>query len=206
MGAGPYVLVLYYSRSGGTANLARHVARGVRSHGRFEARLRTVPPVSAATEQTLPPVPEDGAVYCSKDDLAGASALALGSPTRFGNMAAPIKYFLDGTVDLWLAHRLSGRPASVFCSTGSLHGGQESTLLTMMVPLLHHGMVLVGLPYSERWLNETTSGGTPYGASHVSGADGNATLSEAEEQLAFALGARLAGVAARLEANGGGGA
>ncbi len=194
----PYVLVLYYSRSGGTANLARHLARGVRSHGRFEARLRTVPPVAAATERTVPPVPDEGAPYCSKDDLAGCSALALGSPTRFGNMAAPLKFFLDGTADLWLSHHLAGRPAAVFCSTGSLHGGQESTLLTMMMPLLHHGMVLVGLPYSERWLSETTSGGTPYGASHVSGADGRPDLSDAEKQLAFALGARLADVAAKL--------
>lgn len=194
----PYVLVLYYSRSGGTANLARHLARGVRSQGRFDARLRTVPPVAAATERTVPPVPDEGAPYCSKEDLAGCSALALGSPTRFGNMAAPLKFFLDGTADLWLSHRLAGRPAAVFCSTGSLHGGQESTLLTMMMPLLHHGMVVVGLPYSEHWLSETTSGGTPYGASHVSGADGRPELSEAEKQLAFALGARLADVAFRL--------
>ncbi|MAT84185.1 MAG: NAD(P)H-quinone oxidoreductase, partial [Gammaproteobacteria bacterium] len=131
----PYVLILYYSRSGGTANLARHVARGVQAAGDFDARLRTVPPVAAATEQTVPPIPEDGAVYCTKEDLAGCSALALGSPTRFGNMAAPLKFFLDGTVDLWLSHRLEGRPAGVFCSTGSLHGGQETTLLTMMMPL-----------------------------------------------------------------------
>ena len=156
----PYLLVLYYSRSGGTANLARHVARGIHSHGAFEARLRTVPPVSAATEQTLPPVPEEGAVYCSKQDLAGCSGLALGSPTRFGNMAAPLKFFLDGTADLWLSHRLAGKPAAVFCSTGSLHGGQETTLLSMMLPLLHHGMVLLGLPYSEPGLNRTTSGST----------------------------------------------
>lgn len=193
----PYVLVLYYSRSGGTANLARHLARGVQSRG-LEARLRTVPPVSATTEQTMPPVPDSGAVYCSKDDLAECTALALGSPTRFGNMAAPLKYFLDGTADLWLSHRLSSRPAAVFCSSGSLHGGQESTLLTMMMPLLHHGMLLVGLPYSEQALNETTSGGTPYGASHVSGTGGRAELSDAEKTLAHALGARLADVALRL--------
>ncbi len=194
----PYVLVLYYSRSGGTANLARHVARGVQSAGDFDARLRTVPPVSAATEKTVPPIPEDGAVYCTREDLAGCSALALGSPTRFGNMAAPLKFFLDGTVDLWLSHRLEGRPAGVFCSTGSLHGGQETTLLTMMMPLLHHGMVLVGLPYRERWLNDTTSGGTPYGPSHVSGPEGRAALTEAEQHLAEALGRRLAHVAGRL--------
>ncbi len=195
----PYVLILYYSRSGGTANLARHVARGVQAAGDFDARLRTVPPVAAATEQTVPPIPEDGAVYCTKEDLAGCSALALGSPTRFGNMAAPLKFFLDGTVDLWLSHRLEGRPAGVFCSTGSLHGGQETTLLTMMMPLLHHGMVLTGLPYREQWLHDTTSGGTPYGPSHVSGADGRAALTEAEQKLAEALGRRLAYLAGRLE-------
>jgi NAD(P)H dehydrogenase (quinone) len=194
----PYVLVLYFSRSGGTANLARHIARGVQSQGMFEARLRTVPPVSATTEQTTPPVPESGAVYCTKDDLAGCSALALGSPTRFGNMAAPLKYFLDSTADLWLSHRLAGKAAAVFCSTGSLHGGQEATLLSMMVPLFHHGMLLLGLPYTERWLNETTSGGTPYGASHVSGTSAHADLSDAEKHLAQALGQRLADVAARL--------
>ncbi len=194
----PYVLVLYYSRSGGTANLARHLARGAQSGGEVDVRVRTVPPVSAATEQTVPAIPDDGAVYCSKDDLAGCSALALGSPTRFGNMAAPLKFFLDGTVDLWLSHSLAGKPAAVFCSTGSLHGGQETTLLTMMMPLLHHGMILLGLPYSERWLNETSSGGTPYGASHVSGSEARPALSEAEEALAFALGARLADVAVRL--------
>jgi NAD(P)H dehydrogenase (quinone) len=194
----PYVLILYFSRSGGTANLARHIARGVQSQGQFEARLRTVAPISATTEQTMPPVPDSGAVYCSKDDLAGCSALALGSPTRFGNMAAPLKYFLDSTADLWLSHRLAGKPAAVFCSTGTLHGGQEATLLSMMVPLFHHGMLLLGLPYSERWLNETTSGGTPYGASHVSGKDARAELSDAEKHLAHVLGHRLADVAARL--------
>lgn len=203
--ARPYVLVLYYSRSGGTANLARQVARGIQDRGGpnalVEPRLRTVPPVSAATEQTLPAIPEDGALYCSKEDLAGCAGLAIGSPTRFGNMAAPLKFFLDGTVDLWLAHRLEGRPAAAFCSTGSLHGGQESTLLSMMLPLLHHGMVLVGLPYSEPGLNETTSGGTPYGASHVSGADGQATLTDTEQRLARALGVRLADVALRLGAD-----
>lgn len=195
----PYILILYYSRSGGTANLARHVARGVDSQGGLEARLRTVPPVSAITEQTAPAVPDTGAIYCTKDDLAGCSGLALGSPTRFGNMAAPLKYFLDGTVDLWLSHRLEGRPAAVFCSTGSMHGGQETTLLSMMLPLLHHGMLLLGVPYSEDGLNRTTSGGTPYGPSHVSGADARSELSETEKELAFALGARLAGVTARLD-------
>lgn len=193
----PYILVLYYSRSGGTAALARHIARGVDRDGRFESRLRTVPPVAAETGKILPPVPEDGAVYCSKDDLAGCAGLALGSPTRFGNMAAPLKYFLDGTADLWMQHVLVGKPASVFCSSATQHGGQESTLLTMMVPLLHHGMLITGIPYSERALNETREGGSPYGASHVSGS-GSSTLSAHEEELAEALGARLADAAARL--------
>lgn len=164
----------------------------------FDARLRTVPPVSAQTEQTLPAVPDQGAVYCSKEDLAGCSGLALGSPTRFGNMAAPLKYFLDGTVDLWLGHQLAGKPAAVFCATGSLHGGQETTLLTMMMPLLHHGMLLLGLPYSEPALHTTTGGGSPYGASHVSGADANAALTRDEQALAQALGERLSDVAAAL--------
>jgi len=194
----PHILILYYSRSGGTANLARYLARGVQSQGTFEARMRTVPPVSAATEQTVPAIPESGAVYCSKDDLAGCSGLALGTPTRFGNMAAPLKYFLDGTVDLWLGHQLAGKPAATFCSTGSLHGGQESTLLSMMLPLLHHGMLLLGLPYSESALNSTRTGGSPYGASHVSGADGQPGLSEEEQTLAFALGRRLATVTQAL--------
>ncbi|TNF86301.1 MAG: NAD(P)H:quinone oxidoreductase [Gammaproteobacteria bacterium] len=193
----PYVLVLYYSRSGGTANLARHIARGVEREGSFEARLRTVPTVAAETEKTLPPVPEEGAVYCSKDDLAGCAGLALGSPTRFGNMAAPLKHFLDGTADLWMQHTLVGKPAAVFCSSATQHGGQESTLLTMMMPLLHHGMLITGIPYSERALNETREGGSPYGASHVSG-DGNATISSHEAELAEALGARLARTAAAL--------
>ncbi len=189
-----YILVLYYSRSGGTANLAKHIARGIESEGHFEARLRTVPPVSAETEQTLQPVPEEGAVYCSKDDLAGCAGLALGSPTRFGNMAAPLKHFLDGTADLWMQHALTGKAAAVFCSSATQHGGQESTLLTMMVPLLHHGMLITGIPYSEKALNETKQGGSPYGASHVSGDSGEA-LSAHEAQLAEALGARLAAVA-----------
>ncbi len=193
----PYILVLYYSRTGGTANLARHIARGVEKDGTFEARLRTVPPVAAETEKTLPPVPGEGAVYCSKEDLAGCAGLALGSPTRFGNMAAPLKHFLDGTADLWMQHTLVGKPAAVFCSSATQHGGQESTLLTMLVPLLHHGMLISGIPYSEKALNETREGGSPYGASHV-GADGNATLSANEMTLAEALGARLARTAARL--------
>ena len=194
----PHILVLYYSRTGGTANLARFVARGVQSHGGFEARLRTVPPVSAATEQTRPAIPDDGAVYCSKDDLADAHALALGSPTRFGNMAAPLKHFLDGTADLWLQHELVGKPAGVFCATGSQHGGQESTLLSMMLPLLHHGMLITGLPYSEPVLNETTTGGGPYGPSHVGGPKQLTELSADEQTLAMALGRRLAELAEKL--------
>lgn len=195
----PHILILYYSRSGGTANLARHVARGVQSHGGFEARLRTVPPVSATTEQTQPAILEEGAVYCTKDDLASARALALGSPTRFGNMAAPVKHFLDGTADLWLQHDLVDIPAGVFCSTGSQHGGQESTLLSMMIPLLHHGMLITGLPYSEPALNQTTTGGGPYGPSHVSGARQSAELSADEQTLATALGRRLAELADKLD-------
>lgn len=195
----PYLLVLYYSRGGATANLARHVARGIQGSGAFEVRIRTVPPVATEVERTLPPVPPSGAVYCSNDDLAGCSGLALGSPTRFGNMAAPLKHFLDGTVDLWLSRRLEGKPAAVFCSTGSLHGGQESTLLSMMLPLLHHGMLLLGLPYSEPALGSTRTGGTPYGASHVAGATGDAPLSVEETTLAGALGRRLALTAAQLK-------
>jgi len=194
----PYVLVLYYSRTGGTENLARHVARGVRRQGSFEARLRTVPPVAVATEETLPPVPDEGAVYCTKEDLAGCSGLALGSPTRFGNMAAPLKHFLDGTADLWMQNALVGKPAGVFCSTGSLHGGQETTLLSMMLPLLHHGMLICGVPYSVTALHSTTAGGSPYGPGHVSGAAANPALTPDESVVAEALGERLADLCARL--------
>jgi NAD(P)H dehydrogenase (quinone) len=196
----PFILILYFSRTGGTANLAQYIARGVRSHGHFEARLRTVAPVSAETDQTLPAVPQEGAIYCQKADLAQCSGLALGSPTRFGNMAAPLKYFIDSTSDLWLQHKLIGKPAAVFCSSASQHGGQESTLLSMMLPLLHFGMLIVGLPYSESALITTAQGGGPYGASHVSGAQTSAELSPAEQTLAQALGHRLADSAARLAA------
>ena len=195
----PYILILYYSRTGSVANLARHIARGVTQHGAFEARLRTVPTVAVQTERALPPIPESGAVYCDKRDLAGCAALALGSPTRFGNMAAPLKHFIDTTADLWSSHALVGKPAAVFCSTGSQHGGQETTLLSMMLPLLHHGMLLLGIPYSERELDTTVSGGTPYGASHVAASRGDpAKLSADEERLAQALGHRLADTASRL--------
>ncbi len=196
----PHILILYYSRSGGTSNLARYIARGVQGHGHFEPRLRTVPGVATEVEETKPPLPDKGAVYCTKEDLATCSALALGSPTRFGNIAAPLKHFLDNTADLWLSHTLVGKPASVFCSTGSMHGGQESTLLSMMVPLLHHGMLIVGLPYSEPALNETTTGGTPYGPSHVSGVPQRAELSTHEKTLAIAQGKRLADLAQQLGA------
>ena len=194
----PYILILYYSRDGGTANLARHIARGVAATGSFETRLRTVPPVTTATSRTLPPVPDEGAIYCSKEDLAGCAGLALGSPTRFGNMAAPLKHFLDGTADLWLSHALEDKPAAVFCASASQHGGQESTLLSMMIPLLHHGMLILGVPYSEPGLHSTRDGGGPYGASHVSTSDGRSDLSPVERTIAESLGRRLATVAQRL--------
>ena len=199
--APPYVLILYYSRTGGTARLARYVARGVQAQGDFEARVRTVPPVSTTVEQTEPVVPEQGAVYCTKADLAGCSALAIGSATRFGNMAAPLKHFLDDTVDLWMQHTLVGKPAGVFCSTASMHGGQESTLLSMMIPLLHHGMMVLGLPYSEGDLVRTSGGGSPYGAGHLSGWEGNRDLDNSEERLCRALGQRVARTAMKLSAS-----
>ncbi|WP_346836963.1 NAD(P)H:quinone oxidoreductase [Microbulbifer sp. SAOS-129_SWC] len=191
-----YVLVLYYSRSGATANLAAELARGVESAG-IAARLRTVPPVSPDTEASLPPVPDSGAPYCTSDDLRHCAGLLLGSPTRFGNMASPLRYFLDQTSDLWLDGSLAGKPAAVFTSTGSLHGGQESTLISMMLPLLHHGMLIAGIPYSEAALMHTKSGGTPYGASHWAGANGS-ELSEDERTLCRALGARVGNLARTL--------
>jgi len=193
-----YILVLYYSRHGATAEMARHIARGVEQGG-LEARLRTVPPVSSECEAVAPAIPAEGALYASLDDLKGCAGLALGSPTRFGNMAAPLKYFLDGTLNLWLTGELVGKPASVFTSTSSLHGGQETTLLSMLLPLLHHGMLVTGLPYSESSLLETQGGGTPYGASHHAGADGKRALDSHEIALCRALGLRLARIARRLE-------
>ncbi len=187
----PYVLVLYYSRHGATREMARHIAQGVERAG-LEARLRTVPAVSADCEATAPDIPERGDLYASLDDLAGCAGLVLGSPTRFGNMAAAMKYFLDGTTALWLNGALIDKPAAVFTSTGSLHGGQESTLLTMMLPLLHHGMVMVGLPYSEPALSATRTGGTPYGASHWAGSDNSQQVSDDELRLCQALGERVA--------------
>jgi len=194
-----YILVLYYSRHGATADMAHHLARGVETGG-LEARLRTVPAVSTVCEAVADSVPASGAPYVTQDDLRHCAGLALGSPTRFGNMASPLKYFLDGTSDLWLAGALIGKPAGVFTSTSSLHGGQESTLLTMMVPLLHHGMMIMGVPYSEPALLHTTSGGTPYGPSHLAGASNQLPISDEERQLCFALGQRLAQTALRLTA------
>jgi NAD(P)H dehydrogenase (quinone) len=194
------ILVLYYSRHGSTAALARQICRGVESVAGMQARLRTVPPVSATTERQIAAVPEAGPPYATHEDLVECCALVLGSPTRFGNMAAPLKFFLDGTSAQWLAGALVGKPAAVFTSTQTLHGGQETTLLSMMLPLLHHGMFLVGLPFTERGLHDSRGGGTPYGASHVVENSGHGELSEAERELAQALGARVAALAARLMA------
>lgn len=195
----PWVLILYYSVGGSVAAMAGRIARGVERVPGIEARLRTVPPVSPVCEATAPAVPERGAVYCTEADFAGCSALALGSPTRFGNMAAAMKYFLDGTAAQWLSGSMVDKPAGVFTSTATLHGGQESTLLSMLLPLLHHGMLFCGLPYSERGLHETRSGGTPYGPSHVSGSGDDSSLSPHEAELCEALGERLARLALRLD-------
>jgi NAD(P)H dehydrogenase (quinone) len=195
------ILVLYYSRSGHTAQLARLIARGVEEVPGMRARLRQVPPVAPVTEVAQPPEPEDGAPYVTKQDLHDCVGLALGSPTRFGNMAAPLKYFLDCTGAEWASGALVGKPAAVFTATSSMHGGQESTLISMSLPLLHHGMLLLGIPYTEPALSHTTSGGTPYGASHVTGAKGDNAISEHERELARALGKRLADVARKLAAN-----
>ena len=194
----PYILVLYYSRNGSTSDMARHIARGIEQGG-MEARLRTVPAVSTECEAVAPAIPAEGAMYASLDDLKHCSGLALGSPTRFGNMAAPLKYFLDGTSNLWLTGALVGKPAGVFTSTASLHGGQETTLLSMLLPLMHHGMLVTGLPYSESALLQTTAGGTPYGPSHHAGADGKRGLDEHEIALCRALGVGLASIALKLE-------
>ena len=193
-----YILVLYYSRYGATAEMARHLARGVAAVPGMEARLRTVPAVSSVCEAVEPGVPPEGAPYATVEDLRDCAGLALGSPTRFGNMAAPLKYFLDGTSGLWLNGALAGKPAGVFTSTSSLHGGQEATLLTMMVPLLHHGMLVMGLPYSEPELLETRTGGTPYGPSHLAGPQSNLPVSDEEKRLCQALGKRLARAAQAL--------
>lgn len=192
-----YVLVLYYSRSGATQEMALQIARGIEQGG-LEARVRTVPAISPNTEAAEPAIPDSGALYCSIEDLKNCSGLAMGSPTRFGNMAAPLKYFLDTTGDLWLNGDLINKPAAVFTSTGSLHGGQETTLLSMMLPLMHHGMVLAGIPYSEQALSRTQSGGTPYGASHQASLEQPKPLSDDEKNLCQAQGKRIAYLASKL--------
>ncbi|WP_136246692.1 NAD(P)H:quinone oxidoreductase [Halomonas borealis] len=194
----PYVLILYYSRSGATRAMAERLAAGVESYRGIEARLRTVPPVSPSCEAVDPEIPAEGAIYADLDDLRNCAGLALGSPTRFGNMAAPLKYFVDTTSELWLGGALVDKPASAFTSTASLHGGQETTLISMLLPLLHHGMVFAGIPYSETELTETQGGGTPYGASHLAGTRSDRPLDEHERQLAYAQGARLARLALAL--------
>jgi NAD(P)H dehydrogenase (quinone) len=193
------ILVLYYSRYGATAEMARRIAHGVEEVSGCRARLRTAAPVSTVCEATEDSIPAEGAPYATLDDLNECAGLALGSPTRFGNMAAPLKYFIDTTSSLWLAGALAGKPAAVFTSTSSLHGGQESTLLSMMLPLLHHGMLLLGLPYSETDLLRTETGGTPYGPSHTAGTDSKRPLSVEEKNLCRALGKRLAETAIKLQ-------
>mgnify|MGYP001059884562 FL=1 len=192
------ILVLYYSRHGATRKLAELIAQGVDSVPGAEARLRTVPAVSSVAEATAPSIPDDGAPYVDAADLAECAGLALGSPTRFGNMASSMKYFLDGTAAEWVNGTLSGKPAVVFTSTGSLHGGQEATLLSMMIPLLHHGMLVMGLPYTHPELMNTASGGSPYGATHWAGVDGKRAITEDERALSIALGRRLASAALKL--------
>ena len=193
------ILVLFYSRDGSVERMAKIIARGINSVDGCESMLRTVPPVSTTTEAVDDSIPSQGHPYVTLDDLEDCDGLALGSPTRFGNMAAPLKYFLDSTSSLWLSGKLAGKPACAFTSTSSMHGGQESTLLSMMLPLMHHGMVLVGIPYTIPALVTTQTGGTPYGASHFAGIDGNTSLSEDEEHLCIALGKRLAAIASSLK-------
>lgn len=193
----PYILVLYYSRSGATAAMAEQVARGVELVPGVTARLRTVPAVSANSEQTEEEIPAAGPLYCEMDDLRDCAGLIVGSPTRFGNMAAPLKYFLDQTSALWLSGALIDKPAAVFTSTSSMHGGQESTLLSMLLPLLHHGMLLAGLPYSEPGLMSATTGGTPYGASHWAGEHNDRAVDDSEASLCRALGTRVARLASK---------
>ncbi len=200
------ILVLYYSQNGSVLNLAREMAKGIDSVAGCEAVLRTVPKVSTVCEQIADSIPDSGAPYVSIEDLRECAGLAMGSPTRFGNMAAAMKYFLDGTSGVWLSGDLIGKPACVFTSSSSMHGGQESTLLTMMLPLLHQGMMVLGVPYSEADVSSTQTGGTPYGASHVSGSDGKNQLSPAEKRIAFAQGKRLAQTAAKLAAGASAGA
>ncbi len=192
------ILILYYSRYGAVREMAQQIAQGVDGVKDMAARLRTVPPVAPETEKAKPPVPAEGAPYATLDDLKECAGLILGSPTRFGNMAAPLKYFLDSTSSLWLSGALAGKPAAVFTSTASMHGGQETTLLSMMLPLMHHGMLMVGLPYTESALITTRSGGTPYGPSHLAGPESKAPLTDEEKQLCRALGKRVAEITQRL--------
>ena len=194
----PEILVLYYSRGGSVARLARQVARGIGEVDGMQARLRTLPPVAPVTEVAAPPEPEDGAPYVGKHDLAECAGLLLGSPTRFGNMAAPVKHFLDTLGAEWASGTLVGKPAGVFTSTATMHGGQESTLLSMQLPLLHHGCLIVGIPFTEPALSHTTGGGTPYGASHVAGAQDDPQPTDDEAHLARVLGRRVADIARRL--------
>ena len=194
----PEILVLYYSHRGAVAEMARLVARGIEQVPGAGARLRTVPKVASVTTVAQPAIPDAGAPYCELADLEQCAGIALGSPTRFGNMAAPMKHFLDGTGALWLRGALAGKPAAVFTSTSSLHGGQETTLLSMMLPLMHHGMIIVGLPYTAPELSTTETGGTPYGASHVAGSASDRPVSAEEKTLCIALGKRLAGIALKL--------
>ncbi len=194
----PYILVLYYSRHGATAAMARKIAQGVEQVQGMRALLRTVADVSNAWEQVGDDIPDDGPLYCSQEDLAQCAGLVLGSPTRFGNMAAELKYFLDGSSPLWMSGALIDKPAAVFTSTSSLHGGQETTLLSMALPLLHHGMVWAGLSYGERGLTQTTSGGTPYGASHHAGVGNDRPLDDVEAELCVAQGKRIAKLALKL--------
>ena len=193
------ILVLYYSRYGAVKQMAQHIARGVESVAGVQARIRTVPPVSPTTEATESAIPESGAPFATLDDLRDCAGLAMGSPTRFGNMAAPLKYFLDTASSIWLSGELVNKPAAVFSSTSSLHGGQETTLISMMLPLLHMGCVIMGIPFSESDLHTTTSGGTPYGATHVAGGDGKKVVNEEEQRLCFAMGKRLAEIALKLD-------
>jgi len=193
------ILVLYYSQSGHVTQMAEQVARGIEKVEGCSAKIRTVPAISTVCEKTEDSIPKQGHLYASNDDLKNCAGLVLGSPTRFGNMAAPLKYFIDHTSDIWLSGQLIGKPAAAFTSTGSMHGGQESTLLSMMLPLMHHGMMIMGLPYSEAALMTTQDGGTPYGASHLAGSNNDRDLSETESQLCRALGLRIAATAKKLK-------
>jgi len=195
----PYILVLYYSRGGATAQMAEHIAAGINQVTGQRALVRTVPPVSNNIADNQSDIPDNGPLYCSEEDLRHCNGVILGSPTRFGNMAAPLKYFIDSTSSLWLSGDLINKPAAVFTSTSSMHGGNESTLLTMLLPLMHHGMVAVGIPYSHASLHNTQTGGTPYGASHVAGADGKLAISDDEVNLCKALGERVATIGLALE-------